>query len=446
MAGLYQEGQRFPMYEEGKRFQTGSAPPLTMADYLRMLETRKRISAMPGEIPSGLEAATIPSPDGTIWRGKGLYGEQAFTNIPERAQAMGLRETMPPVPEGGYIETMPTGKTFAVEAPQAQVGGQGRSYAEKVKARQKLESHILENRIPMAEAIKLQEVWGVDNDSLEKAQKAEMGAAPKAPTSEFGIFAADYTQRKPGASMEEVVKAFHGARIPGTRPLPVTALTNLRNPETLEPLPYGTTAEEAQAMGAIRVSQKNVDTLKDLDNTDVLINQIDAITKRLMSTTSPVEAVSGGALKKVGAITRMAPLASAYNDQKSAFLGVISRTMGGERGVLTDRDISRIENSLPGFTDTRQLRDYKINTIKNLMEVAKQAARAKLVGGDVDTSAMRAQIDRHLDELEGIKTQPTGVDATAAGAGKTIVKTGTDKSTGRKVVQYSDGSVDYAPQ
>lgn len=238
----------------------------------------------------------------------------------------------------------------------------------------------------------------------------------KAPTSEFGMFAADYTQRKPGASMEEVVKAFHGAKIPETKPLPTTALTNLRNPETLEPLPYGTTAEEAQTMGAIRVSQKNVDTLKDLDNTDVLINQIDAITKRLMSATSPVEAISGGALKKAGAITRMAPLASAYNDQKSAFLGVISRTMGGERGVLTDRDISRIENSLPGFTDTRQLRDYKISTIKNLMGVAKQAARAKLVGGDVDTSAMRAQIDRQLDELEGIKTQPT--DTAAIGGGR----------------------------
>lgn len=179
MAGLYQEGQRFPMYEEGRRFPTGDVPPPTMADYLRMLETRKRLSTMSGEMPSGLESAMPPSTDETIWRGKGLYGEQAFTNIPERAQAMGLRETMPPVSEGGYIESLPPsdrvpkGRSFSVEAPQAQVGGQGRSYAEKIKARQKLEAHILENGIPMAEAMKLQEFWGVDNDSLEKAQKAE---------------------------------------------------------------------------------------------------------------------------------------------------------------------------------------------------------------------------------------------------------------------------------
>lgn len=174
MAGLYQEGQRFPMYEEGKRFQIGPRPPMTLADYLRILEARKRTSAMPEGIPAGLEPANVPTSNETIWKGKGLYGEPAFTNIPERAQAMGLRETMPPVSGGGYIETMPTGKTFAVEAPQAQAGGQGRSYAEKVKARQKLEAHILEKGIPMAEAIKLQEFWGVDNDSLEKAQKAEV--------------------------------------------------------------------------------------------------------------------------------------------------------------------------------------------------------------------------------------------------------------------------------
>lgn len=209
MAGLYQEGKRFPMYEEGKRFPTGGVPPPTMADYLRFLETQKRTRSIPPTegMQPGLASANAPSPEDTIWRGKGLYGEQAFTNIPERAQALDLRETMPPVPEGGYIETIPTGKTFAVESPQAQVGGQGRSYAEKLKARQKLESHIFEKGIPMAEAMKLQEFWGVDNDSLDKAQKAEVSKPENLPPKieEFEML---FPEMKGKRGTEEYKKAY----------------------------------------------------------------------------------------------------------------------------------------------------------------------------------------------------------------------------------------------
>lgn len=44
-----------------------------------------------------------------------------------------------------------------------------------------------------------------------------------------------------------------------------------------------------------------------------------------------------------------------------------------------------------------------------------------------------------------VAINPSGPPAGGGGGGKTVVKTGTDKATGRKVVQYSDGSVAYAP-
>jgi len=73
-----------------------------------------------------------------------------------------------------------------------------------------------------------------------------------------------------------------------------------------------------------------------------------------------------------------APKAKAYMDQRKAFLGVLARSMGGERGVLTDRDIERIDAALAKFgpnptsNDSKDEADLKWNTIFQIIDKAEE--------------------------------------------------------------------------
>jgi hypothetical protein len=79
-----------------------------------------------------------------------------------------------------------------------------------------------------------------------------------------------------------------------------------------------------------------------------------------------------GFVKGTGAaISQSSPEAATYNDSKKAFLSTLSRGLG-EKGVLTDSDISRIEGAIPGFGDTPETAAQKWQTILNILNAAEQ--------------------------------------------------------------------------
>lgn len=61
--------------------------------------------------------------------------------------------------------------------------------------------------------------------------------------------------------------------------------------------------------------------------------------------------VAGGVRGGIAALTQASPEAGVYIDTKSGFMSLLSRGLG-ERGVLTDKDINRIDKAIPDFTDT----------------------------------------------------------------------------------------------
>ena len=80
-----------------------------------------------------------------------------------------------------------------------------------------------------------------------------------------------------------------------------------------------------------------------------------------------------------------------------------------------------------------------INTAQT-HEQLKAAVDAMRVDAKNIINARRSEIKGLQSDLASFGKKPDEAQPT----GKTIVRTGTDKKTGRKVVQYSDGSVEYA--
>jgi len=60
-----------------------------------------------------------------------------------------------------------------------------------------------------------------------------------------------------------------------------------------------------------------------------------------------------------------------FNSQRTLLFNKIARDLGGEKGVLSDQDIKRIENSLPKWTDSYDQKQAKMNAIYDLLAIQK---------------------------------------------------------------------------
>ena len=145
---------------------------------------------------------------------------------------------------------------------------------------------------------------------------------------------------------------------------------------------------------------KTKEALADLQQTEAIFDSIRQMSGALMIAKSAPEALLQSAKLYGGATLKTNTLAAAYEDSKQAFLGVLSRSLGGERGVLTDRDIARIDKMLPGFGDTKAVRDLKIGLIDNLLKTSMEAKNSMLAGKPV-SGDFRARIETLIRKAEG---------------------------------------------
>jgi hypothetical protein len=56
-----------------------------------------------------------------------------------------------------------------------------------------------------------------------------------------------------------------------------------------------------------------------------------------------------------------------FNSQRTLLFNKIARDLGGEKGVLSDQDIKRIEKSLPDYTDSMVQKQAKMQAIYDLL-------------------------------------------------------------------------------
>lgn len=57
-----------------------------------------------------------------------------------------------------------------------------------------------------------------------------------------------------------------------------------------------------------------------------------------------------------------------FNSQRTLLFNKIARDLGGEKGVLSDQDIKRIEKALPDYTDSYEQKQAKMQAIYDLLE------------------------------------------------------------------------------
>jgi hypothetical protein len=152
------------------------------------------------------------------------------------------------------------------------------------------------------------------------------------------------------------------------------------HPVTGQAPPTTMLMSELTRQGYVKASPKDREDLASLQQSAAIVNSISQMADKLITAQDPVAAAQQGAVLHAGALTKTNPLAATYLDSQQAFLGILSRTMGGERGVLTDRDIARIGRSLPGFFDTQAIKEGKISLLNTLLQTAQEAKRATMTG------------------------------------------------------------------
>lgn len=76
----------------------------------------------------------------------------------------------------------------------------------------------------------------------------------------------------------------------------------------------------------------------------------------------------GGASELLNTLT---PEEANFNSQRTLLFNQIARKLGGEKGVLSDQDIKRIDAALPKLSDTQKQKEAKMQAVYDLLEIKK---------------------------------------------------------------------------
>lgn len=118
--------------------------------------------------------------------------------------------------------------------------------------------------------------------------------------------------------------------------------------------------EELQAK---RNKLANQDDYKDVQD------QLNAFEKTFKSANNPYRyRTAGWASEKMNTLTKDE---ANFNAQRTLLFNQIARKLGGEKGVLSDADIKRVEAALPSLSDTYEQKQAKMKAIYQLLDIKK---------------------------------------------------------------------------
>jgi len=118
-------------------------------------------------------------------------------------------------------------------------------------------------------------------------------------------------------------------------------------------LPYGTTKRQAATGGHMGMTAAQTNTINEMGRARVVVGHLVEVANRLKTKYSP----QPGVMNRLGAYAKNSLAAIAQDDEdlaeysrlKNALLAVVSRTVGGERGQSTEKDVGRAEGATPDF-------------------------------------------------------------------------------------------------
>lgn len=105
---------------------------------------------------------------------------------------------------------------------------------------------------------------------------------------------------------------------------------------------------------------------KNLSNLETVSNQLARFEETFKTMPGKIESNTLGRLRNATGF--QTPNEANFNSQRTLLFNKIARDLGGEKGVLSDQDIKRIETSLPNYTDSYEQKQAKMQAIYDLLE------------------------------------------------------------------------------
>lgn len=141
----------------------------------------------------------------------------------------------------------------------------------------------------------------------------------------------------------------------------------------------GTAAEYLKTTGQRGKPKKEREADATLAEAMSVIDTLESLSKGVQRVEDPgplgIYRATRGAQNIVGATTQTDPNAAQFNATLQGFLAFIARA-SGERGVLTDQDVMRARQNLPSLTDSQELADSKIRTLRGIFQQAASRKKA----------------------------------------------------------------------
>jgi len=135
--------------------------------------------------------------------------------------------------------------------------------------------------------------------------------------------------------------------------------------------------------------QKSKDALAAFSSATQLLGTIENLTNKVVTARNAGSAFLQNIRGNIQARLKTNKDISVFRDTIKAFSSQLARA-SGEKGVLTDLDVQRIQNALPKLGDTADIAQAKLATLKGLFEgIAQGAVQANLTSsGQLQTKSM----------------------------------------------------------
>lgn len=116
-------------------------------------------------------------------------------------------------------------------------------------------------------------------------------------------------------------------------------------------------------------TNENKQVLQKIGDIQAVEQQLNDFVKSFDKVNNPYRyRVAGGVSNKLNTLTKEE---ANFNSQRTLLFNKIARDLGGEKGVLSDQDIKRIEMALPTLADTTEQKKAKMEGIYNLLNIQK---------------------------------------------------------------------------
>ena len=153
----------------------------------------------------------------------------------------------------------------------------------------------------------------------------------------------------------------------------------------------------------IQMSDAQQKQAADVDKAGANLKQLFGAVMPMIKAKTPMEAAKQFALLHGGAFAGTNPDAATYKAGSEAFSSQLARVFGGEVGVMTNQDITRWQNTLPTFGDTKQVAERKQKLFFEIYDTAVQAFRNQIAGEKSDTATKKMDsLLKQADSFQGV--------------------------------------------